>query len=59
MLPISMLYPKESFTSNFKAAKEKIFQWSNFQLIHICHYVNKIILFQLNNKPLSFNVITI
>ena len=33
MLTTSLLYPKESFTSNFKTARKKIFQGSNFQLI--------------------------
>ena len=33
MLTTSLLYPKESFMSNFKTARKKIFQRSNFQLI--------------------------
>ena len=48
MLSDSLLYSKESFTSNFKtASEEKIFQWSNFQLISICYYVKK--------NPISIN----
>ena len=48
ILSISLLYPKESFTSNFKTARKKnIFQWSNFQLIPIFYHVNKRIPFQL------------
>ena len=53
---ISLLYPKESSTSNFKTArKKKFFQWSNFQLIPMCYYVNKIILFQSVTKSFCFN----
>ena len=48
MLSDSLLYSKESFTSNFKtASEEKIFQWSNFQLISICYHVKK--------NPISIN----
>ena len=57
-ISISLLYPKESFTSNFKTARKKsFFQWSNFQLIPVCYYVNKIVIFQSINKSLFFNLI--
>ena len=39
--------------------KEKIFHWSNFQLISIWDYVNKRTLFQLINKFLVLNLIAI
>ena len=39
--------------------EEKIFQWSNFQLMPIGDYVNKSILFQLINKSLVFDLIKI
>ena len=56
----SLLYPKESFRSNFKTATKKIFHrrrifhMSNFQLIPICYYVNKRTLNNLNKKKISF-----
>ena len=39
--------------------EEKIFQWSNIQVIPISYYVNKRILFQLVNKSLVFSLIYI
>ena len=51
---------KKSFTSNFKIARKKrFFRRSNFQLIPICYYVNKRILFQLINKSLVVSLVAI
>ena len=54
ILSISLLYPKESFTYNFKTARKK-----RFQLIPISYYLNKRILFQLVSKSLVFSLIAI
>ena len=50
----NLLYPKESFTYNFKTARKK-----RFQLIPISYYLNKRILFQLVSKSLVFSLIAI
>ena len=52
ILSISLLYPKESFISNFKTARKKDFSMEQLPNdSYICYYVNKRILFQLINKP--------
>ena len=45
VFPISLLSPWQSFMSNFKRARKRFFQWSNY-----VSYVNKTILFQLINN---------
>ena len=50
---------KGSFTSNFKTVRKKKFSMEQLKSIPICYYVNKKIIFQLINKSLLFNLITI
>ena len=57
MSSIYLLYPKESFMTNFKTARKKRY-FNNFQLIPICYFVNKTILFQLISKSLFYILIT-
>ena len=73
-LYIKRLYCREGFSHSFNffvvskgilnvsfqnSEEENFFQWSNFQLIPICYYANKRILYQLISKSLVFNLIAI
>ena len=54
MLPISLLYPKESFTSNFKTERifllKRFFEQNNFQSIPTC-YISKSYFLNLSGHP--------
>ena len=59
LLSVTLLYPKESFSSNFKTARKKRFFNGAASNWFLYITVNKRILFQLINKSLIFNLIAI
>ena len=57
MLSISLLYPKDSFTSScFEQLRRKDFSMEQLPIDSYYDYVNKIIILQLINISLAFNL---